>query len=190
LRSRRGRRRRPALGLLAALLLAVGVDVGMWALRHGGSGWQVNNPDHGHVPSPLLTAAYSNGLLVGAGRQAAYALFWNNAHGKLQGQIWQWMIEPPGLPGQKVPGTYDTADGFTGTVVGSRVTIRLAGNGLNGGVSLITGRIRNGRLLSLSDPVAGHGAIAFRTEKNLNRFTALWNRMYYGEWNRLHRRPR
>jgi hypothetical protein len=45
--------------------------------------------------------------------------------------------------------------------------MRLGGDGLNG-VTLIKGRIRSGRLLLLSDPVAGHGVIAFRTEKNLN----------------------
>lgn len=183
-RIRSSRGQRATLGLVVALMLATAVDAGMWALRHGGSGLPAYNPDRGHKPSPLLTAAYSNGLLVGASHQAAYALFWNNAHGKLQGQIWQWLIEPARLPDQKAPGTSDTSDGFTGTVVGSRVTIRLGANGLNG-VTLIKGRIRSGRLLFLSDPVAGHGAIAFRTEKNLNRFTMLWNRMYYGEYNRM-----
>lgn len=183
-RIRTGRGRRATVGLVVALLLATAVDAGMWALRHAGSGLPANTTNRGHAISPLLTATDSNAVLVGGGHLAAYALFWGNTRGKLQGQIWQWLIEPARLPGQKAPGTSNTSDGFTGTVVGSNVTMRLAGNGLNG-VTLIKGRISSGRLLLLSDPVAGHGVIAFRTEKNLRRFTTTWNRMYYGEYNRL-----
>jgi hypothetical protein len=54
--------------------------------------------------SPLLTAADSNAVLVGGGHLAAYALFWGSTQGKLQGQIWQWLIEPAPMPGQKAPG--------------------------------------------------------------------------------------
>jgi hypothetical protein len=139
------------------------------------------------VTSSLLTSADANALLVGAGHQAAYFIFWSIRNGKLQGQISQYLIEPPRLPDQKAPGTDVTGDSFTGTVAGSRVKMSLAGNGLNG-VTLMTGRIRSGHLLSLSDPVAGHGVIAFRTEKNLDRFTVLFNRMYYGDYNRLNQR--
>jgi len=50
--------------------------------------------------------------------------------------------------------------------------------------------IRSGKLLLLSDPVAERGVVAFPTEKNLNRFTTLYSRMYYGEYNRLYHSPR
>ena len=184
-RIRSSRGRRATLGLVAALLLATAVDAGMWALRHVGSGLPANTTSRDHPISPLLTAADSNAVLVGGGHLVAYALFWNSTRGKLQGQIWQWLIEPARLPGQKAPGTNETSDGFSGTVTGSSVTMRLAGDGLNG-VTLIKGRIRSGKLLLLSDPVAGHGAIAFRTETNLHRFITLFQRMYYGEYNRLY----
>ncbi len=148
-----------------------------------------NATSRGHAISPLLTAADSNAVLVGFGHSAAYALFWGRTHGKLQGVIWQWLIGPSQLPGQKVPWTHDSTASFTGTVVGSRVKVQVVGDGLIG-ATVINGRIRSGRLLSLSDPVAGHGVMAFRTEKNLNRFTTVWNRMYYGEWDRLHHSTR
>lgn len=191
-RIRTGPGRHAALGLVVALLLATAVDAGLWAVRHGGFGGRagsVGTVSRGHVASPLLTSPYSNALLVGAGHRAAYFIFWSNSNGKLQGQISQFLIEPALQPGQKAPGTDTTGDSFTGTVTGSRVKMTLAGNGLNG-VRLITGRIRSGHLLSLSDPVAGHGVIAFRTEKNLDRFTMLFNRMYYREYDRRrHGRP-
>lgn len=184
-RIRSSRGRRATLGLVVALLLAAAVDAGLWALRHEASGLPANSTSRGHAMSPLLTAADSSAVLVGSGHLAAYALFWGRTRGKLQGQIWQWLIEPAGLPGQKAPGTSENSDSFTGTVAGSSVTLRLVGNSLYG-ATVIKGRIRSGKLLLLSDPVAGHGVIALRPEKNLKRFTALFNRMYYGEWNRLH----
>lgn len=191
-RIRTGPGQRAALGLVFALLLATAVDAGLWAVRQEGSGGRagsVNAAGRGHATSSLLTSAYSNALLVGAGHQAAYFIFWNTRNSKLQGQISQYLIEPPRLPGQKAPGTDVTGDSFTGTVAGSRVKMRLVGNGLNG-VTLMTGRILSGHLLWLSDPAAGHGVITFHTEKNLNRFTTLFNRMYYGDYNRLnHGKP-
>jgi hypothetical protein len=154
---------------VVALLLATAVDAALWAVRRGDADVRAGSASpagRGHVTSSLLTSADANALLVGAGHQAAYFIFWSIRNGKLQGQISQYLIEPPWLPDQKAPGTDVTGDSFTGTVAGSRVKMSLAGNGLNG-VTLMTGRIRSGHLLSLSD---------------------LFNRMYYGDYNRLNQR--
>ena len=186
-RIRMGSGRRTTLGLVVALLLATAVDAGMWAVRHGGTGvptGKVNTASRGPGTSSLINSGNSHALLVGAGHGAAYFIFWGSTNGELQGQITQDLIVAPQLPGQKVPGTATTGDSFTGTIVGSKVRMRLAGDGLNG-VTLIRGQIRSGHLLLLADPVAGRGVIAFRTEKNLNRFTSLFNRMYYGMVRRL-----
>lgn len=180
------------LGLVVALLLATAVDAAVWVVRHGGAGapaGRVNTASRGRGTSSAINSGNSHALLVGAGHRAAYFIFWGSRDGKLQGQISQDLIVPPQLPGQKVPGTDTTGDSFAGTVVGSKVTMRLAGDGLNG-VTLIRGQIRSGHLLLLTDPVAGHGVIAFRAEKNLNRFTSVFNRMYYGTVRRLNRSKR
>src|ERR1700684_343745 len=103
-------RRRAALGLVVALLLATAVDAALWAVRQGGSGegGSANSASPGHVASPLLTSAYSNALLVGACHQAAYFIFWITSNDKLQGEISQYLIEPPRWPDQKAPGTDQT----------------------------------------------------------------------------------
>ena len=179
--------RRTAFGLVAALLLATGIDAGMWFLRHGGSGvpaGRANTTGRAHGTSPLINSGNSDALLVGVGHQAAYFMFWGSRNGRLQGQISQYLIAAPELPGQKSPGTDVIGDSFTGTVIGSKVTMRLAGDGLNG-VTLIRGKIRSGTVLLLTDPVDVRRVIAFRTEKNLNHFTSAFNRMYYGTFRRL-----
>jgi hypothetical protein len=180
-RIRRSIDRRAALGLVAALVLAAGVDVVIWALRHGGSAGVPTHPGtaatiHGRRLTRLGPLG-KTWLLIGAAGNAAYYILWLPGRGEIGGNIEQNLIVPAEFPGQTTPSSDTTAVQFTGKVTGSRVRLHLVANGL-GGVTWLTGRIVDGSLL-LEDPLEPSRNIAFRPAKSLVRYANLSNRLFF-----------
>jgi hypothetical protein len=172
--------RRAVLGLGVAVLLAAGVDVGIWSLRHSGSGTPANPGTLATIRGRHLTTLGrlgDSGLLVGAAGNAAYYILWLPGRGEIGGNITQDLVTSAQLPGQTTPSSDTTVVQFTGKVTGSRVRLHLVADGI-GGVTLLRGRIVHGALL-VKDPWEPNENIAFRHEKSLVRFANIANRLFF-----------